>query len=90
MGDENKSTKELLKEMAELYEEMFAQFSAIKQVIVDRNDLSLMAEYARLVIGTDFRMEIHRQFLQFYKAIETSGPDTDMHALLSKIPLIKS
>jgi hypothetical protein len=81
--------KILLKEMAELYEEMFAQFSAIKQVIVDRNDLSLMVDYAQLAVGTTFRAEIHSQFVLFYKAIETANPDTDMRALLSKIPLIK-
>ena len=81
--------KDLLREMAELYEEMFAQFSAIKKVIADRNDLSLIGDYARLVVGTSFRAEVHNQFVPFYKAIEKLGPDTDTHALLSKIPLIQ-
>ncbi len=81
--------KELLKEMAELYEEMFAQFSAIKQVIVDRKDVSLLSDYAQLMVGTGFRAGIHKQFVPFYTAIEKLSPDTDTHALLSQIPLIK-
>ena len=78
----------LLKEMIERYEEMFAQFFAIRSVFLEKQDVSLLGQYAKLVLQTDFRSEVHAKFVPLYAEVAALSEKTDIHSLLSQIPLV--
>ena len=83
-------SKKLLQEMVERYEEMFAQYHAIRKVFSEeaKTDASLLAKYAQVLLATNFQGDVHSKFLPLYAAIAELSEETDIPALLSRIPLI--
>jgi hypothetical protein len=83
-------SKRLLQEMVERYEEMFAQYHAIRKVFSEeaKTDASLLAKYAEVLLATNFQGDVHSKFLPLYAAIAELSEETDIPALLSRIPLI--
>jgi hypothetical protein len=84
------ATKKILKEVVERYEEMFAQFYAIRTVFAGaaEQDASLLAKYAEALLGTNFRMDIHAKFVPLYAGISTATQETEVLALIATIPLV--
>ena len=80
--------KKLLQEMVERYEEMFAQYHAIRKVFGEesKSDVSLLAKYAQVLLATNFQGDVHSKFLPLYAAIAELSEETDIPALLSRIP----
>ena len=83
-------SKKLLQEIVERYEEMFAQYDAIRKVFSEeaKTDASLLAKYAQVLLTTNFQGEVHSKFLPLYAAIAELSEETDIPGLLSRIPLI--
>jgi formate dehydrogenase maturation protein FdhE len=83
-------SKKLLQEMVERYEEMFAQYHAIRKVFSEeaKTDASLLAKYAQVLLATNFQGDVHSKFLPLYAAIADLSEETDIPALLSRIPVI--
>lgn len=83
-------SKKLLQEVAERYEEMFAQYHAIRKVFLEeaKTDTSLLAKYAQVLLATNFQGEVHAKFLPLYAAIAELSEKTNIPALLSRIPVI--
>ena len=84
-------SKKLLQEMVERYEEMFAQYHAIRKVFSEeaKTDASLLAKYAQVLLATNFQGDVHSKFLPLYAAIAELSEKTDTPALLSRIPLVQ-
>jgi hypothetical protein len=82
--------KKLLQEVVERYEEMFAQYHAIRRVFSGeaKTDASVLAKYAQILLATDFQGDVHSRFLPLYAAIAELSEETDIPALLSRIPVI--
>jgi hypothetical protein len=89
-GNPYLDAKKVLQEIVERYEEMFAQYQAIRTVFAQqaKTDVSLLAEYAEVLLATDFQGEVHARFLPLYAAIAELSEATDIPSLLSQIPLI--
>ena len=83
-------SKKLLQEMAERYEEMFAQYHAIRTVFSEeaKTNASLLAKYAEVLLATNFQGDVHSKFLPLYAAIAELSEEADIPALLSRIPQI--
>jgi hypothetical protein len=76
--------------MVERYEEMFAQYQAIRMVFAEQSktDVSLLAKYAQVLLATNFQGEVHKNFLPLYAAIAELSEETDIARLLSRITVI--
>jgi hypothetical protein len=83
--------KKLLQEMVERYEEMFAQYHAIRKVFGEegKTDRSLLAKYAQVLLATNFQGDVHSKFLPLYAAIADLSEETDIPALISQIPSVR-
>jgi hypothetical protein len=83
-------SKRLLQEIVERYEEMFAQYQAIGKVFSEeaKTNASLLAKYAEVLLATNFQGDVHSKFLPLYAAIAELSEETDIPALLSRIPQI--
>jgi hypothetical protein len=83
-------TQQILKEVFERYEAMFAHFYAIRKVFLDQPELSLLRQYAEVVLRTDFQNEVRAKFAPVFYQIAQWSPESRVPELLSKIPLIPS
>jgi hypothetical protein len=80
--------QQLLKEMTSRYEEMFAQFSAMRKVFAEEasKELPLVARYGEVLSSQ--RNKIHDDFSPLRAEIEQLSEKTLVHTLISKIPRV--
>jgi len=81
--------KQLFKEMASRYEEMFAQFSAMRKVFAEdaSKDLPSITRYEELLLSQ--RGQVHDDFAPLRAEIEQLSENTQVHTLVSKIPRVR-
>ena len=80
------TSKQMLQKLAEKYEQLFFERSVLQAVLVTRKDSSWIARYQELLNDADLWNEVHHTFLGLYAQIGALTEETDLAALLEKIP----
>jgi hypothetical protein len=79
-------SRDLLREMTERYEEMFAQFQSMRRVLVQSGNLNLLTQYASMAANPAYRSSVHAQFEALYDEIAKLSLETKARNLIAKIP----
>jgi hypothetical protein len=77
--------QKFLKDAMERYEEMYAQFAALREVIKNEN-VKLIIEFDAVL--TRIRPEVAEEFRPLFDEISLLSPETQVSQLISKIPKI--
>jgi len=83
---QKQTTKQLLKKIAERYEELHFEYCALQAVIIARNDLSLVTSYTNALNDEVAREIVRKKFAPLHERIASLADETDLDELLSRIP----
>ena len=86
MAQTKLTSKQMLQKLTEKYEQLFFEKSVLQAVLVTRKDSSGIARYHELLNDADLWNEVHHKFLGLYAQIGALTDETDLAALLAKIP----
>lgn len=76
----------MLRQLAEKYEHLFFERSALLAVVLTRKDSSGIARYHELLKDGELWKENHQKFLALYAQIDALTDETDLAELLARIP----
>jgi hypothetical protein len=83
---QKQTTKQLLKKIAERYEDLYFEYCALQAVLIARNDLSLVTSYTSALNDEVARQIVRDKFAVLRERVASLAEEIDVDELLSRIP----